>query len=197
MDNNLANTNENSNVEKNESGTNGESEAKIKDLEAQIAKLKNAVTNASADASKWKQTAKEKDDELKAKMTNEERTKKEQDEANAALLQRVAELETERNIANYTAALSASDIGMEADTAKTVAEALNAGEIDKVFDGIRKFIVAHDKAIRETALKNNPTLPGGAADKTVTQAEFDAMSLSEMMQFKTDYPELYAQYTKR
>ena len=108
---------------------------------------------------------------------------------------RLAQLESEANIAKYTAALTANDIGMEITIAKGVAEALNANEIDKVFDGIRKFIVAHDKGIRETALMNNQTLPGGETEKTVTLDEFRNMSLSEMMDFKISHPDIYAKYT--
>ena len=173
-----------------------ELQAKVKALEAENGKLKQSVTNASADASKWKQTAKEKDDALKAKMSDEERAKQEQDEANAALRQRVAELETAANIATINAALVASDIGMDAGTADKVAKAMNAGETDKVLDGIRQFVKAHDKALRESALQNNQTLPGGSSDKTVSREEFDKMSLSEMMAFKVQHPDLYAEYIK-
>lgn len=197
MDNNLENTNE-TGTNENKGAESVDTDAKIKALEAQIDKLKNAVTNASADASKWKQTAKEKDDALKAKMSDEERTKQEQDEANAALLQRVAELETERNIANYTASLSANDIGMDADTAKGVAEALNAGEIEKVFDGIRKFIVSHDKALREDAIRKNQTLPAGTTGAVaVTKEAFDKMGYRELVQLKAEHPDLYNEYMKK
>lgn len=196
MDNNLENAKETGSVEKNEP-VNTETDAKIKALEAQIDKLKNAVTNASADASKWKQTAKERDEALKAKMSDEERAKQEQDEAKAALLQRVTELETERNIANYTASLAANDIGMDADTAKAVAEALNAGEIDKVFEGIRKFIIAHDKALHEDAIRNNPTLPSGRTSVAVSKEDFDKMGYREMVELKNTNPELYNEYMNR
>ena len=60
---------------------------RIRQLEAENAKLKQSVTNASADASKWKK-------QLQEKMTEEERTKAEQDAANAAMQQ---ELELLRN----------------------------------------------------------------------------------------------------
>ena len=166
-----------------------ELQLKIKALESENGKLKQSVTNASADASKWKKQYQE-------KLSDEDRVKQEQDEANAALRQRVADLEKERNIATITGALVANDIGMDAETAGKVAEAMNAGESDKVLDGIRQFIVAHDKSLRESALKNNQTLPGGSADKTVTREEFKAMSLSEMMAFKVEHPDLYAEYTK-
>ena len=107
------------------------------------------------------------------------------------------DLRNERNIAKYTGTLVANDIGMDAETAKAVAEALNAGETDKVFDGIRKFIISHDKSLRENALRNNPTLQGGASTKTISIEEFRKMGLQEMMQFKAEHPEQYAEFTKR
>lgn len=201
MDNELENTSKTTETDTNKNSDQAtvdlkELQAKVKALEAENGKLKQSVTNASADASKWKQTAKEKDDALKAKMSDEERAKQEQDEATAAMQKELETLRTERNIANLSASLVANDIGMDAETAKSVATAMNAGETDKVLDGIRQFIKAHDKSLRESALKNNQTLPGGSVDKTVSKTEFDNMSLSEMMAFKVEHPDLYAEYIK-
>lgn len=165
-------------------------EARIKALETENSKLRQANTNASADASKWKK-------QYQDKLSDEEKAKQIQDEQTAAMQSELEQLRNERNIAKYTGTLVANDIGMDADTAKEVAEALNTGETDKVFDGIRKFITAHDKALRESALRNNPTLPGGSSTKTVSREKFQSMSLSEMMDFKANYPDLYAEYTNR
>lgn len=165
-------------------------EAKIKALESERDKLKQSVTNASADASDWKK-------KYQATLSEQDKAKAERDEAYAAMQEKVASLEAERNIAQYTATLSASDIGMDAETAKAVASALNAGETEKVFDGIRKFIASHDKAMAEKAMLNNPTLPGGATTKTVSQEEFDRMGYREMVQFKAEHPDLYKEYTKK
>ena len=192
MANELENTKENNNP-----ADTKELEAKIKQLEAENGKLRQANTTASAEASKYKKAMQEKDEALKAKMSEEERAKADQDAANAALQKELEDLRNERNIAKYTGALVANDIGMDAETAKAVAEALNANETEKVFEGIRKFIAAHDKSIREDALRNNPTLQGGASTKDITQEQFDKMSLSEMVKFKLEYPDQYAEFMKR
>lgn len=187
MDNESTNVNEST---KQESQGNGQTvdtkalEAKIKALEAENGKLRQANTNASADASEWKK-------KYQAKLSDDEKAQEERETANAALQKELETLRKERNIANYTGALVANDIGMDAETAKAVAEALDAGETDKVFDGIRRFIVAHDKALREDALRNNKTLPGGNATKTVTKDEFRNMSYMEMLALKRDNPEVY------
>jgi hypothetical protein len=166
-----------------------ELQLKIKALESENGKLKQSVTNASADASKWKK-------QYQDKLSEQDLAKEQQDEANAAMQKELEDLRRERNIAKYTGELVDARIGMDTDTAKSVAEALNAGETEKVFDGIRQFISAHDKSLRESALRNNQTLPGGSVGKVTTKEEFRAMSLSEMMAFKVDHPDLYAEYTK-
>ena len=174
-----------------------ELQSRIKALESENGKLKQSVTNASADASKWKQTAKEKDDALKAKMSDEERAQREKDEATAAMQTELETLRRERDIAKITGALVANDIGMDAETATKVATAMNAGETDKVLNGIRQFIITHDKALQESAIRNNPTLPGGKVTPTVTKADFDKMGYREMVELKQTNPELYNEYMKR
>ena len=170
--------------------------ARIKALEAENGKLRQANTNASAEASQYKKELREKDDALKAKMSEEERAKADREAADAAMRQELETLRTERNIAAYTTALVAPDIGMDADTAKEVAEALNANDTEKVFAGIRKFITAHDKSLRESALMNNQTLQGGKTEKTMTQEEFDNLPYREMLAFKVAHPEQYKEFTK-
>ena len=179
-------------------GTDAKSlEAKIKELEMENSKLRQANTNASADASKHKKEAADWKEKYQAKLSDEDKAKEQQDEANAALQKELEDLRNERNIAKYTSTLVAQDIGMDAETAKSVAEALNAGETEKVFDGIRKFITAHDKSLHENALRNNQKLPGGGAtDKPVTKEEFDKMSYREMVVFKQNHPEQYAEFMK-
>ena len=164
-------------------------ESRIKQLEAENGKLRQANTNASADASEWKK-------KYQAKLSEEDKAKELQDEQTAAMQKELEDLRNERNIAKYTGTLVANDIGMDAETAKSVAEALNAGDTEKVFDGIRKFITAHDRSLRENALRNNQTLQSGSATKDITKEEFKNMSYREMLQFKMEHPEQYAEFIK-
>ena len=163
---------------------------KIKALESENGKLKQSVTNASADASKWKK-------QYQDKLSEEDKAKELQDEANAAMQKELEDLRKERNIAKISGALVANDIGMDAETANKVAEAMNAGEIDKVLNGIRQFIITHDKSLKESAIRNNPTLPGGKTSVAVTKEQFDQMGYREMVEFKQTNPELYNEYMKR
>ena len=192
----MANELENPNTEtkteaKSEQKTNDTAslEARIKALETENGKLKLSVTNASADASEWKK-------KYQSQLSDEQKAKEDREAATAAMQKELEDLRTERNLAKYTAALVASDIGMDAETAKVVAEALNAGETNKVFDGIRKFIASHDKALAEKAMLNNPTLPGGNAEKTVTREQFKQMGYREMLALKQEHPDLYNEFMK-
>lgn len=162
-------------------------EAELKAVKAERDKLKQSVTNASADASEWKK-------KYQSKLSEEDKAKEEQDAAYAAMQEELTALKAERDIATFTATLTGDGIGMDAETAKAVAEALHSGETDKVFSGIRKFIESHDKALAEKAMLNNPTLPGGKSTKTVTKEEFDKMGYRELVALKNEHPELYKEY---
>ena len=190
MDSELTNTNETNEQTASSAADASELEARIKALEAENGKLKQSVTNASSDASKWKKQYQE-------KLSAEEKAKQEQDEATAAMQKELETLRTERNIAKISGALVANDIGMDAETAKAVAEAMNAGDTDKVLSGIRQFVIAHDKSLREDAIRGNQTLQGGRTNVTVTREQFDNMGYTEMVEFKQTNPELYAEYMKR
>ena len=174
-----------------------ELKAQIEALKKDNDALRKANTKASAEASQYKKAALEKDEALKAKMSEEERAKQEQLEREAATQEELKQLRAERNIAKFTSAAVAPDIGMDAETAKAFAEALNAGETEKVFEALRKFITAHDKALKESALLNNPMLPGGGSTEHVmTQEEFDNMGYTETVRFKNEHPDLYEKFTK-
>lgn len=189
MENELEKTVENeSKEEKQESKTNtADLEARIKQLEAENGKLRQANTNASADASKWKKQYQE-------KLSEEDRKKEEQEEQNATLMQELETLRAERNIAKHKSELLS--IGFDDAIAQDVASALNEGDNAKVFDGLRKFIEVHDKQLRENAFRTNPTLKAGTAGKAVTKEQFDKMDYLQRLEVFNNYPDLYKEYTQ-
>ena len=128
MDSELNNTVQNEQTEQKETQDTvdlKELQRQIKALESERDKLKQSVTSASADASKWKKQYQE-------KLSAEEQAQIKQDEATAAMQKELEDLRKERNIAKISGALVAQDIGMDAETAGKVAEAMNAGETEKV-----------------------------------------------------------------
>ena len=191
MANELENSNETSTTEttKTEQKTDTASlEARIKQLETENGKLKQAQTNASADASEWKK-------KYQAKLSDEDKAKEEQEAANAALQKELEELRTERNVANNKSQFIS--IGFEDALAQETAKALNDGDTAKVFDGIRKFIASHDKELTSKALMSNPVLSGGQTDKVVTREQFDQMGYKEMLAFSREHPDLYSEYMNK
>lgn len=172
-----------------------EETAEVKALRAEIAKLKQSVTNASADASKHKHEKEELQKQLKERMSAEERAEAERAERDAARDREIEELRAKTNIADYKAQFIA--IGYDSELAQESAEALNSGNVDGIFGAIRKFIDTHDKALAERAVLNNPTLPGGESTHTVTREEFKKMGLRDMTAFKREHPDLYEEYMNR
>lgn len=160
----------------------------IRKLEAENGKLRQANTNASADASKWKKQYQE-------KLSDEERKKAEQDEQTTAIKLELEALRAERNVANHKAQLLS--IGFEDAQAEETAKALNDGDTEKIFDGLRKFVASHDKALRENAFRSNPVLQGGASEKAVSKEQFAKMGYKERLEVLENYPDLYNEYTKK
>ena len=108
---------------------------------------------------------------------------------------RLEEVLTEKNIADFKSQFVS--IGFDETLAHESAQALNSGDTVKVFDGIRKFIESHDKALAEKAMLNNPKLPGGDSTKTVTLEQFRKMGLMEMQAFHDEHPDLYKEYMNK
>ena len=174
-----------------------ESDKRVKELEAEIAKLKQSVTNASADASKWKKQYQETDEALKAKMSDDEKAKAAQEASNAARDAELEDLRTKWNVAEHEKQLIST--GFDSELAQQVAGSLKnfkPEELTVLFDGIRKFIATHDKELEAKSLMSNPVIAGGEVKKRMTQQEFDAMGYKERVNlFNTD-PELYKEMTK-
>lgn len=186
MENELEKT---ANVENTETKTpnTAELDKRIKQLEAENEKLKQSVTNASADASKYKK-------QLQERMTEEEKANAEREAASAAMQQELELLRKERNVANHKAQLTA--IGFDETLAQATAEAINEGDTVKLFDGIRKFIESHDKELRAKSLIGNPVISGGKADKTMSKEEFEKMGYTDRVKLFNENPELYKEMTK-
>ena len=161
-------------------------EAEIKALKAERDKLKNSVTNASADASEWKK-------KYQSKLSEEEAAKEKQAEENAARDKELQELRSRMNVANHKAQFIS--MGFEDEVALEAAQALDTGDSSKVFDALRKFITTHDKQLKENAFRTNPTLSGGENPKAITKEQFDKMGYTERVEVFEKYPDLYKQFT--
>ena len=116
MANELEKTVENTNeTEETKTVDTAQLEARIKQLESENNKLRQANTNASADASKWKK-------QYQDKLSEEERTKEQQSEAAASMQKELETLRSERNVANFKAQFVS--IGFEETLSQETAEAI-------------------------------------------------------------------------
>jgi hypothetical protein len=164
-------------------------QAELERLKGENAKLKNAQSNASSDAAKYKR-------ELQARMSEQEReatqTKEliEQLKADNAALKRAQTLAEQR--AGYIG------LGFDADTADKAAAATYDGNFADLTAVFRDFLTAHDKALMADAVRQTPRPGVGATDKpSVTREQFDKMGYSERMKLFSEQPELYKTFTRR
>lgn len=147
-------------------------EAKIKELESENGKLRKSVTEASADASKHKHEKEELKKQLDARMTEDEKAKAAQADATAAMQQRIVELEAKERTATL------ASIGFDAETADTFAKAFSENNFDGLVEGIRKFIDAHDKALKDQNIQNNPTIKSNG-NSTVAKTRDEILAIKD------------------
>ena len=164
-----------------------ELQEQLRKLESMNEKLRQANTSASAEASKYKKQYNE-------LLPEKERLENAQKEQEASLRQELEELKAERNVANYKSQLLS--VGVDDELSQEMAVAINGGDTAKLFDGLRRFIAAHDKQLKENAFRTNPTLPGGETPKAVTKEQFDKMGYTERLEVFNKHPDLYKEFTK-
>lgn len=179
----------NTNVEEKSTGAENsvDYKAEFERLKDENEKLKKATTNASADVSKLKK-------ELAARMSEDERAKAEREEATAAMQKELDALRRDKSVSEHTA--SFLGIGFDNELAKASAEAITDGNTTALFDNLKKFIAAHDKALNADAIRNTPKPGASATDTKVTKEQFENMSYSERVALFNSDPELYKELKK-
>ncbi len=120
------------------------------DLTGYISKAQfDKVTSELADTKK----------QLKGKMTEDEAKKAEEDKARSELENKYQELLKKSTIAEHTSKYLA--LGYDEKLARSTAEALFDGDMDKVFQNQQTFNAAYEKKLRADLVKSDPR-PGGA-----------------------------------
>lgn len=138
-------------------------EARIKALESENGKLRKANTEASADASKWKK-------QYQDTLSEADKAKAEQEEAAAAMQEKLERLETNER----TAILKS--IGFDDEISEAFVTAFKESNFEGLAEGIRKFIDIHDKDLKSNMIQNNPTIDSnGTTPKLKTKDEIMAI----------------------
>lgn len=147
--------------------------AKAKD--AEIEKLKASVTNASADASKWKKSYYGELDEAKRKEAEKAEADAEKErvrsEAEQAMRDELNALKTEKRISVYAQRLM--EVGYDAQTASSMAVNLPEGISDDFFATQKTFLESQKQLAKTEALNNQPSLTPGLPPTSPNKEDAD------------------------
>ena len=162
---------------------------KPSDNSDEIAKLKKIISDANSEAKKYK-------DELKAKMSDDERKAKEDAEKWEAVVKERDALLREKNISEHTAKFLAN--GYSAELADKSAKALVDGDFDTVFKYLGDYRAEIEKQFKAQNIKDMPKPQGGGdgGNKAITKEQFDAMSYTEQLAVFNNQPDVYNELTK-
>ena len=159
-----------------------------KDNSAELAKLKESVTKANAEASKYKK-------ELSAKLSDDERKAKEDAEKWEQVVKERDELLREKNISTHKAKFLEN--GFSADLADSSAQAIVDGDFETVFKNLGEYRKSIEKQFKAENVDNMPKPTGGSGSAPeITKEQFDKMSYKELAELYQKNPELYNQLSK-
>lgn len=163
-------------------------QAELAKMKAENEKLKSGVTNASADASKYKR-------QLAERMTEQEKAAAETKELIESLKAENEALKRSQALAEHTAGFVGA--GFDTDTAKKAAEAFFDKDFKAFMGSLGDFITAHDKAINAETVRNTPRPGAGSVGgATITKEQFDNMNYSERVKLFNEQPDLYKELSK-
>lgn len=120
--------------------------------------------------------AKMKKDSL-ARMSEEERAKRETEEELEQLRARNKELERNATVSSYKAKYLA--MGFDDKLAEETAQAWADGNQSKVIDNTAAFLAAHDKVVKADMLGKTPLPPAGSGVDTITREQIEAIKDDE------------------
>ena len=139
---------------------------------AEIAKLKAALSKASSDAAEWKR-------QLREKQTADEREKAERAEQEQAMREELETLRKEKRVSDYTGKCLA--LNMDAELAGKTAAALADGDMDSVFDCLKDFVDATVTRLNNEALNRQPNLSTGTPPTTNTAVKSEDDKIRQWM----------------
>lgn len=127
--------------------------------------------------------------ELSEKMTEDERRAKEEQERQDELQKKYDALLHESVVSKNKAKLLG--LGYEEKLADDTAEAMAAGDLEKVFANQKKHLDSFEKKVRAEALKDTPKPTGDGDSKTMTLEKLKKLSPAERYEYSQKNPEEY------
>ena len=126
--------------------------AKDEKPNADIEKLKAALSKANSEAAEWKR-------QFRAKQSEAERAEAERAEGEQKMRDELETLRKEKRVSDYTGKCLA--LNMDADLAAQTANALADGNMESVFDCLKAFVDATTTRLNNEALNRQPGLSAG------------------------------------
>lgn len=142
-------------------------EPKAPDTNAEITKLKTALSKANSESAEWKR-------QFREKQTESERAEAERAESFQKMQDELATLKREKVLSEYSKQCMA--LGYDADLAAECAEAMADGRFNDVFAIQQRFMAAKTKEIEAAALNKQPGLtPGTPPVQSIEKDEENKM----------------------
>lgn len=123
-----------------------------KPVNAEVEKLKAALSKANGEAAEYKR-------QLRQKQSETERAEAERAEQEQAMREELETLRKEKRVSDYTGKCLA--LNMDAELAGKTANALADGDMDSVFDCLNAFVEATATRLNNEALNRQPALSAG------------------------------------
>jgi hypothetical protein len=143
-----------------------------KPANAEVEKLKAALSRANGEAAEYKR-------QLREKQTEAERAEAERAEADKAMREELETLRKEKRVSDYTGKCLA--LNMDADLAGKTAAALADGDMDSVFDCLKDFVDATVTRLNNEALNRQPNLSTGVPPTKNTTVDTDYENMRRWM----------------
>ena len=146
-----------------------------KPINAEVDKLKAALSKANSEAAEYKR-------QLREKQTEQERAEAERLDQERQMREELESLRKEKQVSDLTAKCVA--LNFEPDLAAQTANALADGNMDGLFDCLKAFVEATKTRLNNEALNRQPALSTGSAPTTNNTVDAETAQLRRWMGLK-------------
>ena len=146
-----------------------------KPVNAEVDKLKAALSKANSEAAEYKR-------QLREKQTEQERAEAERLDQERQMREELESLRKEKQVSDLTAKCVA--LNFEPDLAAQTANALADGNMDGLFDCLKAFVEATKTRLNNEALNKQPALSTGSAPTTNNTVDAETAQLRRWMGLK-------------
>ena len=146
-----------------------------KPVNAEVDKLKAALSKANSEAAEYKR-------QLREKQTEQERAEAERLDQERQMREELESLRKEKQVSDLTAKCAA--LNFEPDLAAQTANALADGNMDGLFDCLKAFVEATKTRLNNEALNRQPALSTGSAPTTNNTVDAETAQLRRWMGLK-------------